>query len=202
MAKKKAASQVAAVVSAVWVMLSILTDLVKIMKEFGLTIQEVGEKFYVLAQTESEGARRQIADIIAKVGEAKVGEKVLSLVEMIALGKYNWVKSGITAENFSVDQTAKWDEETRLFHFDRSMFTDAVKAEMDKEGWKPASIWNLLFFGMENPELQRQFPIIALGSVWRGDVPELFRLGSLRVLSLDRIGSDWDDNSHFLAVRK
>ena len=62
---KKSPSQVAAVISAVWVMLSILTDLVKIMKELGLNIQQVGESFYSLAQTEGESARRQIAGIIA-----------------------------------------------------------------------------------------------------------------------------------------
>jgi len=210
MSKKKSPSQVAAIVSAMWVLFSLVSDLVRQMRELGCSIVEIGESFYALAQAEGQDALKQIAKIIADTGQKARSiylvavDCTMSLVDMIAAGKYDWVNSDIKAENFPIEGKVKADVAMRLFHFDKDMSTDAVKAEMDKEGWKPASIWHLLFFGAKYPELQKQFPIVALGSVWHGSVAYLgwYSVDRQRVLGLDRIECDWVGDWRFLAVRK
>lgn len=182
-----------AVISGAGVFLSLITLLVEKVKEIGGTVEDI----YRLVTPEGAEKIKRIASII--VG---AGEKIFSLAQMIALGMYDRVNLDITAENFPVDSTARWDDETRVFHFDKRMSTDAVRAEMDKEGWKPACIWHLLFVGMKNPEWQRQFPIYALGSVWRRLAPCLYGSDGERVLGLGGVGDDWLGGCRFLAVRK
>lgn len=131
----------------------------------------------------------------------------LSLKDRIARGKYNWVNSDITEEHFPVDIPADYEAEYKLFNFSRSIGSEAAIAEMDKDGFRPATLAELLVIGETQPELQRQFPIIALGSVWRGSVgsrrvPELSLAGGELRLGLGWFGDVWDGRHRFLAVRK
>lgn len=131
-----------------------------------------------------------------------------SLEEMVKAGAYDWKNSDITSEHFLIDGNGVVERTTDLVHFNRSISTDDALAELDKQGFRPATIEELLAFGSTNPEIQRQFPIIALGSVWTS------RHGSRFVTYLDRDGSrrrlglywfvddDWYDDCRFLAVRK
>ena len=131
-----------------------------------------------------------------------------TLEEMVKAGAYDWKNSDITSEHFPIDGNGMVECTTELVHFNRSISTDDALAELDKQGFRPATIEELLAFGSTNPEIQRQFPIIALGSVWAsrgGDrcVAYLNRRGSERGLSLDWFDDDdWDDHCRFLAVRK
>lgn len=77
---------------------------------------------------------------------------------------------------------------------------------MRKAGFRPALIEDLLALGAEYPELQKQFPIVALGSVWqdpggRRRVPYLRWDGGGRDLDLYWFGDDWDERWRFAAVR-
>jgi len=132
------------------------------------------------------------------------GTFTISLASLIDLGKYDNVNPEIKEENFPIDGQIKLDEETRLFHFGKDMSTETVKEEMDKEGWKPATIWHLLFFGIKNPEEQKKYPIIALGSVWRGLVAVLYwyDIDRRRRLGLSGLDCKWGGHCRFLAVRK
>lgn len=61
--------------------------------------------------------------------------------------------------------------------------------------------------GEIQPNLQREFPIVALGSVWRDGgggrhVPVLGCGGAGRRLSLGWFEFGWDDGYRFLGVRK
>ena len=76
-----------------------------------------------------------------------------------------------------------------------------LKAEMEKEGYKPADIYDLLAYDSKENWL------VALGSVWRNSydnrhVPVLDVDGSDRKLDLNYFGSDWDARCRFLGVRK
>lgn len=194
MAKRK---NVAAVVSAMGALLDVITDLVVMIKELGA---DVGECLYRLARPDGKETLKAIAELLVRDYQKAKG----SLTDLIAQGKYDWVNSDITADNFPVDGLVNPDEETRLFHFNQEMSSDDVVAEMDKEGWKPATIWHLLILGIKNPELQKQFPTIALGSVWRGFVPVLPWDGihRRRNLGLRRLDVRWFGVCRFLAVRK
>ena len=95
------------------------------------------------------------------------------------------------------------------------MESDVMIAEMDKRGYRPATIEELLALGESHPALQREFPIIALGSCWMiphgagSLVPGLWAIFGDRYLAvgwlesrLDYNSLRWDDNYRFLAVRK
>ena len=130
-----------------------------------------------------------------------------SLAEMIAAGKYDWSNSGITADHFPVKGEGVSEVELTLVHFNRFMSTDAVLKELAKTGFRPAKIEELLALGEKYHDLQREFPIVALGSVWRdpGDDRRcacLWGGDSRRSLSLDWLGDGWHENFRFLVVRE
>lgn len=128
----------------------------------------------------------------------------MSLSELAKAGKHDWVHPAIKSENFPVDKSFNPNDETRLFHFGHNVSSKEVVAEMDKEGWKPATIWHLLILGIKNPEMRKQFPVIALGSIWCGLVPCLLLRGIdlMCRLVIDDLDSGWCDTCRFLAVRK
>ena len=130
-----------------------------------------------------------------------------SLEGMIAAGRYDWKNNDINAKNFPIQGAGNIAVSTILVHFNRYISTADALAELDKLGLRPATLPELLAVGAKETKLQKQFPIIALGSVWQsphGDrcVPCLGYDGSERELGLSRIGHGWIDVCRFLAVRK
>ena len=81
-----------------------------------------------------------------------------------------------------------------------------IIAADSKNPWEPAKIENTLAYGAKNPEEQRKFPIVGLGSVGKvyGDrrIPYLDRDDSGRRLGLAWWGHGWDARCRFLGVRK
>ncbi len=125
----------------------------------------------------------------------------------IKAGKYDWKNDDITAEHFPSQETGTKDATVELFHYGKDISTDEVIADMDKHGYRPATLKEILALGEKHPDLQREFPIIGLGSVWRSPpggryCPYLFRDGSGRRLSLGWFGNGWSDVCRFAAVRK
>ena len=130
-----------------------------------------------------------------------------TLAEMVSAGGYDTVNSDITADHFPVKGEGKREVEVTLFHFNRVMTSKQVIAELDRAGYRPGKIEELLALGAEQPDIQRQFPIICLGSGWRHPfgnryVTSLDVWSSERELVLCWFGSDWFEDCRFLAVRK
>jgi hypothetical protein len=129
---------------------------------------------------------------------------------MVAAGNYDWKNDDLTAKRFPIVGKGKVEFEDTIFHFDRDISSeDAVKeilAADPKNPWEPAKIENILAYGAKNPEEQRKFPIIGLGSVGgvRGDrrVPYLHGNASKRSLYLLWWVDDWGAFYRFLGVRK
>ena len=101
----------------------------------------------------------------------------------------------------------KVDLEIVLVHFNRDISSEDALKEMDALGLRPAKIEEPLAFGETHPDIQREFPIIALGSVWRGrngdrGVPFLVGWGGRRGLRLDWFEVGWIGRCRFAAVRK
>jgi hypothetical protein len=153
----------------------------------------------------------QIADLIADTKATTKGTlrilANLTLTDRIARGRYDWVNSDITEEHFPTSVPADYDVEYKLFHFNHTISSDDAIKEMEKEGFRPGTLVELLALGETNPELQKQFPIVALGSTWQSPrghryVPCLYWGGSGRGLGLRWFGIDWVDVCRFLAVRK
>ena len=130
-----------------------------------------------------------------------------TLASMIASCKLDWVNSGITQKNFPFTGNGKIELLPELVHFGKGISSDNALKEIDLRGLRPATLPELLAFGTKYPEKQREFPVVALGSVWTSSggnryVPDLYENDSKRRLSLGWCGGDWDDNCRFLSVRK
>jgi len=100
--------------------------------------------------------------------------------EMIAAGQYDSYNRDINSENFPIKESGSLEVNLEFVHLGRNATTDEVEAELDKHGLRPATLAELLAFGAKYPDVQREFPVIASGSVWRGrgggrDVPCLVR---------------------------
>ena len=130
----------------------------------------------------------------------------LSLKEMIAAGGYDWKNDDITEARFPVPTGSPVELDTELIHFDYDISSENVVAELDKKGYRPATIHELLAFGAKYPNKQREFPIVALGSVAGvgGDrrVAYLDGGGDGRRLGLGWWVGGWSRSYRFLAVRK
>jgi hypothetical protein len=112
-----------------------------------------------------------------------------TLEQMIADGKYDWKNSDINEKNFPIKDKTKRTATIELFHFVKDISSENAIKAMAKEDFRPATIEELLALGAKQPELQKEFPIIALGSVWRlpfglRGVPGLYWSDSGRELNL------------------
>lgn len=130
-----------------------------------------------------------------------------SLSERINLGRYGCVDDDVTEKNFPEKVEKNYEVKYQIFHFNKSIFSDYVVVEMKKEGFKPASIHELLKLGEIQPNLQREFPIVALGTVCSNTrigirVPFLYDDGVRRNLGLGWFDGEWPDHDRFLGVRK
>src|SRR3989344_2965298 len=133
----------------------------------------------------------------------------MNLEAMIAAGNYDWKNDDITAKRFPIVGKGKVEFEDTIFHFDRDISSeDAVEeiiAADTKNPWEPGKIENILAYGAKNPEEQRKFPIVGLGSVGKvygsSGVPYLSRNDSKRGLNLNWWDNDWNANYRFLCVR-
>ncbi|MFA5936248.1 MAG: hypothetical protein WC787_05365 [Patescibacteria group bacterium] len=91
-------------------------------------------------------------------------------------------------------------------HFNREVELEDAIAEMDKLGYRPATHIEGYAFQKANPELQRQFWIVAPGSfapLGGGPcVAVLHGLGSMRVAGCSWFDNKWRSDFRFLFVRK
>ena len=127
----------------------------------------------------------------------------LSVEDMVELGKYDWTNPSITSEHFPVTRRGKSEVRVELLSSKelvgevRSMSSDEISASLDNLGYLPVKLHELLAFGENHPEVQCEFPVVALGSVWpdRGNryVPCLRRYGSERRLGLHWLQAEWSE---------
>src|SRR3989344_871017 len=182
---------ISAVISGMGVATAILTNLVEMVKRFG----GLEEDIYLLVIPEGTSLMEQFAKMVVEAGrKARNTFKITvdysqPLAEAIKAGKYDWVNENITREHFPKTREGKKEVAVALLHFGKAISSDEAFAEIKKQGCRAAVLEELLALGAAQPELQRQFPIIALGSVWSGPgglrfVPGLGRDDAKRRLRL------------------
>ena len=126
---------------------------------------------------------------------------------------FDWINSDYQQAKFEpIDQCKGVLRDTcevafQYIHMGRDTSTEAVLAEMDRLGLRPALYEELLAFAKQFPNEQRQFPIVALGSIWVDpsgyrDVACLSEGSDERDLSLNWCDDGWFDSYRFLAVSK
>ena len=90
---------------------------------------------------------------------------------------------------------------------------EEIKLIMEKDGLKPANLFQLLSLARDFPGFQTKFPIVALGSSWVNNldpissiipsvfIPFLDTIGGERALRLTCSSSKWSPKFKFLAVK-
>lgn len=131
-----------------------------------------------------------------------------TIASLKTAGEYDdqsdYAKQYITDEHFTVTVTGS--RRLCLAHFNKVVTSQHVEEVAEEMGYTVALVEDLLSVGAhsEYRELQRQFPIIALGSsaVVGGDryVPYLGRWADGRCLDLGWYGRGWSDVCRFLLV--
>lgn len=199
------------VISGMGVAMSLVQSLVAAVKKAGGTDEDI----HRLTTDQSSGVWDKIANVIVGVNK-KFGEMFTlvvdyscSLSDAVKAGGYDYVNSDITDKHFPTEEGEQGAQEKSctLYHFSKNMQSDDIVAQMEADGKRPATARELLAFGKAHPDLQRQFPIIALKSVWVGrlgirGVPSLSRCDSGHDLRLACCCGGWGDHCRFLAVSK
>src|SRR3989344_3384599 len=89
-----------------------------------------------------------------------------TIEEMVATGHYDWSNSDISSGNFPVSGNGTANANLELVHLNKDASSEGGVAYLESLGMRPATIAELLVFGATYPEVQREFPVIALGSSW------------------------------------
>ncbi|MBI2625010.1 MAG: hypothetical protein HYW70_01605 [Candidatus Nealsonbacteria bacterium] len=132
-----------------------------------------------------------------------------TIEEMVKAGRYNYYNPDIDSKNFPVAKRENGKVDVHLVHFDldRQIGSNEAIGKLDIMGFRPAELLELLVLGAAYPELQRQFPIVALGSVSQSPtdsryVPFLSSNICDRHLCLGWFDHSWFKDCRFAAVRK
>jgi len=137
-----------------------------------------------------------------------------SVEEMVKAGKYNWLDNNVI-DRYPIPKGKLGQLEnisTELIHLNRLIYYEDAIKEIEKEGYRGATAHETMVFGEKNLELQEEFPIFSLESVWQ---IEAYRavLGlscdypSRSLFNYDlngafSIGGDFPAICRFLVVRK
>ena len=124
------------------------------------------------------------------------------LKQLIKSLKLDYVNSDITEENFPLTEEGKID---KIFSFKKYRTSEEVISKMDKEGYRPANIYEMLAWAKE--DWNGKDWVVALGSRWQGPfgdrlVPYLYRDSGPRSLYLHWFDPRWHSNDRLAAVRK
>lgn len=130
-----------------------------------------------------------------------------SVEEGVRAGYYDWVNPDITSEHFPTERQESTHIMVELIHLNRVVSTDEAIRKLDQMGYRPIELRELQALGEQYPDLQRKFPIVELGSVWRDSdgnryVASLDGSVSGRRLTLNWVEVDWDEDFRFGSVRK
>lgn len=171
------------------------------------------DAIHVLDQPDGDGLLDAIANLLVRA-ELKTRNRFAVTVDystpletMVAEGKYDYVNPNITVANFPITGTGVVEEEIILVHLDRDISSDDAVRELHEMGLEPARIEHATAFGAKYPDVQREYPIVFLGSVWthsggRRSVPCLGYWDAKRELYLLWWRADWNRAYRFAAVRK
>ena len=133
----------------------------------------------------------------------------LTVEQLVQAGKYDRANDDISDPHFPMNKKGVEPAEIFIISVVRRMSTEAISNMIGNLAipLRHANVKEELALGAQHPDLQREGPIVALGSTWRGPsgdvgVPCLVTHGSHRFLNLTWFGGAWAPIWRFDAVRK
>lgn len=127
----------------------------------------------------------------------------LTIETAIELGKYDWVNGVFTKELYPTTYSGSIRKQLRILRTSRDCNTEDVLAQMKRRHAMPASLFELLAFAGMYPEVQREFPVVALGLPSRARHPSVVYITgseSNRGLGCCSPEGNWSWRYHFLEV--
>jgi len=184
------------------------------------TIRKIGE--LIVAEMSATQKTRIAAKQIVSPYLAGVYDLIIDfsqdLRQMVVAGHYDWPNPKVTVKYFPLNGAGKRKIKVELLHFNRDFSNgDQIIAKLKEVNewlaqqgadyrYRSAQIEELLALGAIQPELQRQFSIAALGSIWRHagyrDFVYLYGDVAKRYLYLDYLENDFSDVWRFAVVRE
>jgi hypothetical protein len=131
-------------------------------------------------------------------------DRTKSLDEVVKVGAYDYLNPAITEANFPT-AVGPTQLQVLLVHLNRRAWMAEVTEELASHALQPGSMTELVALGAYRPELQRQFPIVALGSDWF-DAEDNYCVGYLegdstfRGLGLRHLNTEFGAGCRFLAL--
>ena len=155
------------------------------------------------------------ADLAARILAAKADPSAvhpltidynLSIEQMVEAGRFDGPVPDITSASFPHRRNGVVTMEAVMVGFDRKLLSSAARSELCTLGLRPPIMAELLSFGTQYPELQRQFTIVGLGLAssgqYEGYVGWLDGDSTSRNIGMCWQGRDWDTSHRFLGVRE
>lgn len=105
---------------------------------------------------------QRIIERAAEEGTYLVNVTTNNVEKLIKAGNYDQVDPHIHSEDFSVEWLGSC--QVQLVHFGYELSTDEVLKQLRCMNLAPVTVGVILALGAKYPELQKQFPIVALGS--------------------------------------
>lgn len=144
-----------------------------------------------------------VTDVFFEVNVPYQAENTIK--KLVNAGKYDWVNEDVSDEHFPNAQTTVSRVGLKLFSFERRISTEEVILAMEGEGFVPANAAELLSLGNLHKNLQKQFPLVALGQKWNFSSKNSFVLclawhGLLRrIYLLTQHKREWPAHTRFVA---
>lgn len=170
-------------------------ELVRALRDAGATDDDLRA---ILAKDSS--LPQQVVDLLKGVASNV-------LERMIAACHFDRVNGNITQSNFPTASEPAEDAEYELVCLERLASTDEAEAEIKRLGMESATLGDLLLYVRRNPEEQRKYPVVALGSRWQLSYgvwysPYADDWFGRRRLNLRWRVSGWDGSFRFLARKR
>jgi hypothetical protein len=154
------------------------------------------------------------ADRVSLDGEADAAHQLLlevtvdfdrSLESMITEGRYDWTNPDVTKTNFPYKAKGVSHVKVHLICFGDIARSEEVMQNLARASLRPATLPELLACGTIHPELQKESPVAALGSVWSHpcgghQVPILWTGQTGRRLDLYWLENGWGSDCRFAAI--
>ena len=87
-----------------------------------------------------------------------------SVEDSLRAGQYNWAHYQVTSSNFPGPETGRGALSVVLVPFSPQANLDSVLGGQATSGMRPATLKELLAFGETYPDVQKNLPVLALGS--------------------------------------
>ena len=84
-------------------------------------------------------------------------------------GEYDWVHELVDDEKFKPEETGTAEFDVEFVHYPQSTSYIKAVADLEERGLRPLTFHELLSFGIQYPEKQKEYAITAHGDYWEDD---------------------------------